>query len=389
MILHAPLVLSLVAALAGPRVAAVPPDESGRRPYTVFALRLEKVINAQDRKALVALFDQTAFIDRVVRGVTRPDDFRARFGDQFKRTGTRIIGEFVDVVRNGGACKFLRVRRVNGEYRAVFRVLIDNGLNYADFILTPARDSGPKIADLYMAVTGELSSQTAARVAVNVMRELRGKAVGVEIRDGLLDNMAAVRQFMALVREKQPEKALKAWAKLPAKLKREKFVAVLRVMAASSLMDDDPAGYQAAIDDFLKHFPNDSAADLIGLDGLYLRKKYADCHRTLDRINRAVGGDPYLNVYHGCISLMEKKPAAARRSAELALDAEPDLVPAYAVLMQAAAIGKNYPEATRLLALLTTKYQCDANELTADPAYAEYLKSPEYKTWAASRKKKK
>jgi hypothetical protein len=75
----------------------------------------------------------------------------------------------------------------------------------------------------------------------------------------------------------------------------------------------------------------------------------------------------------------ELKPA--REFAQRAIREEPGLVPAYLSLLDVSVHGGNFEESLDLLKMLDQKFKIEFNELTSLPAYAGFVKSPQYQEW--------
>jgi hypothetical protein len=123
---------------------------------------------------------------------------------------------------------------------------------------------------------------------------------------------------------------------------------------------------------------------LILLDAFMLRKSYSQAAAGIDRIDQAIGGDPYLKVYRARILQSQGKPAAASKLAEAAVAEEPTLQPAYYFLLNQALNKRDFAKTAELLAALETRCHVMFKDLTTVPAYAEFVKSPEYQTWFKS-----
>ena len=58
---------------------------------------------------------------------------------------------------------------------------------------------------------------------------------------------------------------------------------------------------------FSQAHPNDAMIDLISVDAYILRKAYDKALEAIDRVDKAIGRDPYLKVLRGNVLLREKK----------------------------------------------------------------------------------
>ena len=160
-----------------------------------------------------------------------------------------------------------------------------------------------------------------------------------------------------------------------------------RVVCAAGLIEEDPEGYGQAMEDFRDAFPNDPAMDLVALDRWFLKKQFADYRRGLDRVKHALGGDPYLDVLQAASYWEEGKPDEAKKAARRAIKAEPDLAPAYWTLVTISLRTRQFKETVHWLNEIEKRLQIKIGDLTTNEDYREFVKSPEYKEWMATRKK--
>jgi hypothetical protein len=78
--------------------------------------------------------------------------------------------------------------------------------------------------------------------------------------------------------------------------------------------------------------------------------------------------------------LQEKKYKLAREYAQKAIEVEDTLLLPHCVLLQSALEGRDFNEASRLLTIMEEKSLMTFADLTTIPAYADFVKSPPYRT---------
>ena len=380
--------LTLVTALAAAADEPKPPADL--KAHQAFAERVEKAIRDNDARAFRDFLDGDAFAARVLKDLAVPVTFKTKLEGMTDTFGARFLGELARKTSGTGqGVKLLRVRVVDGEPRALFHSVTEDGMNYLDFVLSTPPAGGPvKIVDAYVALTGEFLSRTMAPIlakGIATVRDNPGDLGAVKEATRKLEQMS---RFTSLVRAGKTAEALAAYDKLPAEYRKEKVVMLMHVIVTSNRFEEDPASYEKSIDAFVKAFPSDPAVDLVSLDGFLLKKKYAEFHKALDRLDKSVGGDPYLHVLRGNALQMEGKSAEAKKAIGKAIAWEPDLTAAYLARADVALAQKDHKELARLLALMESRFEIDfAGVATADD-YAEFRRSPEYREWWANRKKK-
>lgn len=77
----------------------------------------------------------------------------------------------------------------------------------------------------------------------------------------------------------------------------------------------------------------------------------------------------------------ERNYKLARKYAQKAIEAEDSLFLPYLVLLQIALVEKNFDEVSRLMTLMEDKSLMEFPDLTTNPPYAEFVKSPQYQAW--------
>jgi predicted Zn-dependent protease len=184
------------------------------------------------------------------------------------------------------------------------------------------------------------------------------------------------------LRAKKYSRVLETYKRLPASMKKRKTVLTLRLAATQSI---DNAEYLRGVDDYRKYYPKDAAIDLLGLGARVLRKSYDQALAGIDRIDDAVGGDPYLKVIRAEILEQQGKPVAARKMAEAAIVEDPTLQAAYFVLVTQTLNNRDFAKTAELLSTMEATLNIRFKDLGAVPAYKEFVKSWEYRAWLNSR----
>jgi hypothetical protein len=96
--------------------------------------------------------------------------------------------------------------------------------------------------------------------------------------------------------------------------------------------------------------------------------------------------DPYLNVLRAGIHYQAGDLAAAEVAARKALAEEPTLEDAYWQVATVSLDTKSYETTVEMLDLLQQRFGVELEDLTKVPEYADFVKSPEYRKWAQTRK---
>jgi hypothetical protein len=322
----------------------------------------------------------------VTANVDVPDGFRAGFltgaRQSLRRRG--MASQLVNVVSQGGSVRLLRVHDVGDEKRALFRMLSQEvGVNYHDMVLVK-RSGRVQAVDVYVFATAEKISDTTRRLylmaAAGSSQTLVGKLVGGE--GEFVKHAEDFKRMSENAQAGRFQKVLDGYHGLPKSMREEKAVMMMRVMAAQRISEDE---YAQAIAEFRKNHPNDACLDMLSIDGYLLRKKHELALECVDRLDKAVGGDPYLNSLRSGINADRENWAEARRFAQKAVEGAPDLPEGYWQMVAVTLGEKKHAETAKWLTTIEEKFNLQMNNLESTPEYGEFIKSPEYRSWKESR----
>ena len=334
-------------------------------------------------QAFVRALDTEALLDNALRNIGAAEQSKRNFRTGFKSGYVRSLAKGLEPTSD---YKLLRLRQTNEQWRAMFRLLNqDGGLNYHDLILVRGNDASVRIADFYVALSGELMSTTIRRLALPILsqteRSLLDRLVGTESE--LIKHQKDWSRMVLLSQQGKGEEALAVYQKLPATLQREKFLLIARLTAAQQVSDDE---YQQTIAFWEKAHPSDPSLNLVSIDGFFMAHQYEKSIAVIDRLDKAIGGDPYLDVLRASQYRLLKQRDNARRYATQALRAEPNLAAAYDCLLGLALDEKDFKETVRLLTEAEKHLKADILEVVNDDDnYEEFRKSSNYRDWVKLR----
>ena len=158
---------------------------------------------------------------------------------------------------------------------------------------------------------------------------------------------------------------------------------LFEVGIASSI---DDATAVASMDRYMKAFPNDPSllVNAIALHGLH--KRYDQQLAAIEKLDRAIGGDPYLELHRAdayqALGKLDEALAAARR----AVEREPTLGDAWWGLLTQQVASARFGEVAPTLSRLRDTFgaQVDRETLAADERYKALVDSPDYAAWEAA-----
>lgn len=309
-------------------------------------------------------------------------EFAREFGEKVRQSGG-LASQVAAVIKQGGDYRLLGMDSIGGQPRARFRLLLPDSAGFNYHLLTFHREeSGDvRIRDVYDALTGEVLSQTLRRAFLPFLAKAGVSGLGPT--DVLaLKHADDLSRLAELVRQQQFAESLELQRGLPPELQSRKHLLLIRVQAAQWVSEAD---YEAAIGEFSRHFPDDASADLLSLDGLVLKESYDRALSSVDRIDRLIGGDPYLHVVRAGIHYQAERPQEAEDAARRAIAGDPTLEDAYWQITTISLDARDFDTTRETLTLLRDRLKVELQDLTQVPEYAEFVKSPQYRQWMAEK----
>jgi len=373
------LAASLAKSAAPATTASIPAEKISDEALTEFAKHLEAGIARRDPASFDDVMDIDALGKIVTSGIAAGPGFAGGFITGLKgRSGQSYGRDIIRGTSDGGTYRFLRLVTEEGRSLPLFRMQGPSGLNYHKlYIARRATDGKLAISDFHVAISGETFSQTLRRMYMPLAIDSAGEKRSPEAVELLrsLEMTAAMNKARV---EGRHADALRTYADIPAKHRQQKPVQLLRMMAAMHTGDEE---YKQALAEAAPLFKDDVAADLLSIDALLYQNKHSDAIAAVDRIDKRIGGDPFLDVMRGTITMTAGKPAEAKAFAQSALKREPGLYAASDLLLSLAVQQKDHAETARLLTVFEKEHGLDFGDLNAAEGYEAFVQSPEYKQW--------
>lgn len=361
--------------------AGPPPTEEEAQQ---FADRMTRAVRARDAVAMDKLLRLSDLTERIISDLDLSDQFRQgiRKGMTQSMRQASLGQQVLQSIQDDGSYQLLRIRTVDGRPRPLFRLIGSEGaLNYHDYYLARYEDGEVATEDMFVFASGEPISQSMRRLLIPAVASLRGKGLFGKLDPQELDSMKTIRSMAKAIRARNYKSAIAAYRTLPRTFQERKPVLILYIQATMNLETDGDAEYLAALEVFRKLYPRDAALDFISIDYFFLKKRYDEACRAMDRINKAVGGDPYLDVLRGSALLEAGRFKEARQAIEKAIKDEPNLVQAYWFRIGLSLREKKYADTLAWLQRIVEKCHVDIQDLTGVPDYAGFVASPQYTMW--------
>ncbi len=362
---------------AAPSVTHVPTDAEAQQ----FGKTYIEALSKPNIPKAAQMIDWDMLFERATEGDVATERWRRSFIEGAKRSGTSLVDTLAKVISSGGDLTMLGIRTVNGEKRVVLRLLLPEGtLNYHEMVLVRDPTGFVRARDIYVYTSGEYFSETIQRLYMlaaasdpNMLERMSGK------KNMFVEALPDYKLMMEKVRAGDGKAAIALYKRLPEQLRKQKSVLLAYVSASSKLGDD--AAYAAAMDEMRATFPNDPGLDLMSIDSYLLKEKYDDALSAIDRVDKAVGGDPYLDVLRSNINLQRGDLEKAQVHAVSACDREPLLLGGWWSRVSVSLARKDFPETARLLTHIRDEMGVELSDLSTIPEYAEFVKSDAYRTF--------
>lgn len=339
-------------------------------------------LQAGQDSTLSKLIDWWALADRATSGIDAPEKFRAGFSQGASNSaGAGFAGQLRKEIKQGASLHLLRIREIEEQPRVLLRLISPgSGVSYQDHALARHADGHVRSVDLFIYVTGETMSEALRRgyfqVALAQKKDLLSRITGKE--NLLVKHLNEFQQIAEHIQAERYAEALQVYAGLPAELQKDKFIQVLRLRAAQGAGDVE---YRAALEDLEKLAPTDGSLDLLMLDGYFLKQEYRKAMRCVNRLDKALGGDPYLNVIRANLYEAEGKPEKALSAIQAAIEGEPDLIDPYWTLVTLQLHAHDFDAVVETLNQVSRQFSIQFQDLTQIPEYSEFVMSPQYQEW--------
>ena len=345
-----------------------------------FAAEFEEAVLRGDHNGMTNRIDWLALLATATAGIDAPADFRQQFIDDALHAKGDLARQLSAASRPGGF-RLLRVYTRDDETRALFRSIFRSGVRYQELILGRNADGEVCATDVYFYKSAERLSRTMRRMyLVAAAEQPSNPLAGLLGRDNdFVKHAEEFRQMPILLNAGKPKEVAEIYDSLPTQMKSEKTVMLLYVLAAQRI---DDATYTEAIDRFRQQHPDDPCLDMVSIDGYVLRAQYDEALLAVDRVDEAVGGDPYMNVVRANIHRMQGDLTKSAALAQKAMDQDPKLLDAYWALLTVSLEEKEFRETANWLTTIRDKFDIEFDDIENIPDYAEFLESPEYAEWS-------
>ena len=368
---------------------AGPPSETA---MDAFAAAFLERLRRGDAAGVGELFDYDGLLSRVADGRRLPN--WRRFRDSY-RDGNPLGQSWVALQQKRPFHDLGTVDDAVGRAR-LFRVADTadsaGGVNYIKIYLSASTPGTARIVDVYAFDNGEPLTTTLRRVMLPSLVEIAADTAGIdesahETETELVDAGLAVSPVVDLLREGRFAEAEALLDELPEPARSKPLFLRMRIQTASGT---DVARHVKLVDEYRRRYPDDPALPLVEIDAHCARGDLPASLRGVDRLDRVVGGDPYLaTVAAGLLAEMDQPDQAlARIENALAAHADSprlDTGTRRRLTLQGLELHLVAQDHGRTLAWLKRADEAHDGGLKADlsgiEAYRAFVAGPQYAQW--------
>ncbi len=302
-----------------------------------------------------------------------------------------IVHSFRDFVSAGGTVTFLRFRRREGALVALFRAVPKQGgvLYFECKLSEKSQDGTVRAVDIYQFADSEWlsDSDVAAHIKAKAARnplELQALFPGVKLTES---DALECYQLMKCDLIEDWKGVLSKFATLSSPLQRNREILLMRFKASARLKRQ--AEMDWTLDRLIEFHGDTPIVASMSIDLHAKRGELAKALAAINKVERVMEGDPYLDFVRATLSLTAGKPESAMTYATSAIEREPSLTQVHWIIARA---GAKLHESSKVEAALRQLVEAKLTTLTEienHSDFATFVASPEFKAWKAESEGKK
>jgi len=349
-----------------------------------FVENLLQAINEGSTEKINELVDWQAILDRAMRDTNAPkaaEDFRKGFISNIE-SERGFAADLINAFRRGGSYTALNVRVDKGYGKTLFRLVLpeNGGFNYHDFAVVKQADGKVRAVNMYVFLNGESFSETIRRAYL-----LAAAAEDKQLADRLsneekvfLDHSEEVTSISAALQSGDFPAVVDEFEKLPAELQKQKFLLILRFMAAQKLGKDQ---FAAAVADFAKLDPEDPCMNMMSIDVYMVEKDYDKAIAAITNLEKRTDNDPFLKLVKSRVYEAKGDNENAKKLVIAAIKQDDLLLDAYWSLLGFCLLEKDHAKTLEVLKTIDAKFAIQFNDLRTLPQYKDFVASDAFGEW--------
>jgi hypothetical protein len=258
-----------------------------------FAKKIEISIGKRDGTMLDESIDEKALFKKMD---LEPGKNAKSFQSGLKK-GMKMGTKITESLTEKGTYSLIKQYEKDKVHHLLFRLYDEGSINYHDYELNRS-DGRPKVADIFIYMSGENFSETLKTIFVQFQDELSGPLENEST--GWVKKMPDIR---SLITKGKHQEALDIYNSMPEKIKRGRVFQIVHVEICSGLSDEE---YSKAIADYETLYPNEPNMQLLLIDGYIIRKDYDKALNAVNELDKMIDKDPLLDFHRAmCYTLMK------------------------------------------------------------------------------------
>lgn len=369
-----------------PSVAIKPTVELTEEDCINFGAQIMEVLEAGDEQAIEALTDLDLFLDIVQRGIPVSNPAYAPYRSGYKKRAQGdggILGTLHQWLKRDADLEFLRAVQSDGQWRLVGRFIKaeDDGVGYFEIAVARNGKNQIRVSDMFMYTIGlnqsDLLRPYAIGAAVRANPDFRKRISKKErLRN---QHYQQLKEIDNLVQSGDGKEALRKYAILPDSIKDDLTVQCKKLFAAWTADDDEL--FKEIIQEFYRKHPDSSWVGSIAWRYYQENDEPKEILKCIDRLDKGVGGDPYLDFYRAQVHFQLENYEKAIELADAAAEIRPDLLAPDFLRLDIALKQNNHKTTLEWLLYIADVSDVEFGDLADVEIYAEFRKSPQYQEW--------
>ncbi|MFY0631632.1 MAG: hypothetical protein JXR05_14750 [Flavobacteriaceae bacterium] len=329
--------------------------------YDYIGWAIDSTLYNENSDYINKLFDLKTFLKSVVIKSNDPEikkmnnGFARGFRDSFDY-GKIIIRE---VGEEGTYDFFKSYVDEEQKYHLVFRLYVEDGLNYHDYKLD-VTNGEPRIVDFYVYLTGENFSQTLRTIYKTAMSANKKNFFG-GTTNKFASDLKKISAIKKLRIQGDFERADKIYRTISAESKKNKTFKLIGIIIAGSLNDE--SRMSKMISDYEKSFPNDPSLYLVSIDGAFVNEEYDRALNLVNKLDEAIGGDDFLNYFRANLYYAKQDLKKAIEYVEIFTSDYSGFMDGYDTALTLYIENGNNKKAIETLDLFVTKFELSKRDL--------------------------
>jgi hypothetical protein len=266
-------------------------------PYYTFAKQLEESINKGTPDFLNEHFEVSLVLAKLIREIGLPKNVANDFLYDFQND-IDVGAQIVVSLEGTGSYELLSIRGLPDKPSALFRLIVNEELNYHEVFLTPAQSADlVRVNDFCIYKGGLTFYETLKTVLLSTLKEEQIQELDTNRLSAselaMIEYAPMLDELTIAVQKQDYGQALRLLKRLPEALKTDKMTTLLRLNIGYHLKSELLA---EALSDFRTAYPKNAVADFTLLNLAIAQKNNPDVLQYADAFGELIPDKCYLNI---------------------------------------------------------------------------------------------